>query len=470
MKISKKLAIVLAALVLCLVSVVSVLAVCFGNSKNQTTEEGSAPSPSFKEEIESSSPITEVPSPSVSKEEEPEESITQEQTMVPVWYYGNTRLGVADARHSHEEVLEKALSLLGTPYQPSEELTLKEEYCTDPSLSLELAAKRIAQLVKAEYSEGWALYINNVLTAIAESEETLRQALNAFLEDYSEQEGGKSVLRGLTYQNGYIAKNNEFLSGNEIVALLTLCADAESEKLAGVDYGKIDSFLNNHEQPVVEPIVITEEVIEIEEIIKFSTVDRADKSMYVGEKKLYQAGKNGKRLVSYTVVYENGVEVSRTRTGSSMLEEAVDEIYLVGALPEGSATGTLMWPTTEGRISSYYGYRYLFNEYKLHGGLDIAISTGTPLYAADGGTVEIAGDLGNTYGTYVVIDHGNGMKTLYAHMSKLSVKKGDLVNKGDLIGKSGATGRVTGPHLHFEVRIDGSRVNPSKYLPSEKER
>lgn len=471
MKISKKLAIVLASLVLCLVVVVSLAAVFAGNSKQRTTEEKEeAFSPSIKEEELESPSISPEPSPSVSKEEEPSKSIVEEQTLVQVWYYDNTRLGVADARHSHEEVLEKAFSLLGTPYQPSHELTLKEEYCTDPSLSLELAAKRIAQLVKAEYSEGWALYINNVLTAIAHSEETLRQALNAFLEDYSEQEGGKSVLRGLTYQSGYIAKNNEFLSGNEIVALLTLCADEESEKLTGVDYGKIDTFLNSHEQPVVEPIVITEEVLQIEELISFSTVNREDASMYVGEKKLYQAGKNGTRLVSYTVVYENGVEVSRTRTGSSVLEEAVDEIYLVGALPEGSATGTLMWPTSAGRISSYYGYRYLFNEYKLHGGIDIAISTGTPLYAADGGTVEIAGDLGNTYGTYVVIDHGNGMKTLYAHMSKLSVKKGDLVNKGDLIGKSGATGRVTGPHLHFEVRIDGSRVNPSKYLPSEKER
>ncbi len=471
MKISKKLAIVLASLVLCLVVVVSLAAVFAGNSKQQTTEEKEEVfSPSIKEEELESPSISPEPSPSVSKEEEPSKSIVEEQTLVQVWYYDNTRLGVAGKLHSKEEVLEKALSLLGAPYEISGELTLKEEYCTDPSLSLELAAKRIAQLVKAGYGEGWALYINNVLTAIAENEAILKEALNTFLENYGEKEGGTSVLRGLSYRNGYVAKNEEFLSGKEIVALLSLCADEESEKLENVDYGKIDSFLNSHEQPVVAPIVITEGVVELEAVIPFSTINRADKSMYEGDKKLYQAGKAGKKLISYTVVYENGVEVSRSENGSKVLEAAVDEIYLVGALPQGSATGTLMWPTSAGRISSYYGYRYLFNEYKLHGGLDIAISTGTPLYAADGGTVEIAGDLGNTYGTYVVINHGNGMKTLYAHMSKLSVKKGDLVNKGDLIGKSGATGRVTGPHLHFEVRIDGSRVNPSKYLPSEKER
>jgi murein DD-endopeptidase MepM/ murein hydrolase activator NlpD len=79
-----------------------------------------------------------------------------------------------------------------------------------------------------------------------------------------------------------------------------------------------------------------------------------------------------------------------------------------------------------------------------------------------------AGDAGNTYGIYVIIDHGNGMRTLYAHMSKVSVKKGDLVNQGDLIGKSGATGRVTGPHLHFEVRVDGARLDPEKYLPTKR--
>ncbi|MCK9438913.1 MAG: M23 family metallopeptidase [Patescibacteria group bacterium] len=117
--------------------------------------------------------------------------------------------------------------------------------------------------------------------------------------------------------------------------------------------------------------------------------------------------------------------------------------------------GKLLWPTVGHRITQYYSWK--------HNGLDIANKTGTPLYAAESGTVERSG--WNTgYGYNVVINHGGGLKTLYAHASKLHVKAGDEVNRGDIVADMGSTGWSTGPHIHFEVISNGSKQNPLNYI------
>ncbi len=97
--------------------------------------------------------------------------------------------------------------------------------------------------------------------------------------------------------------------------------------------------------------------------------------------------------------------------------------------------------------------------------LDIANRLGTPVVASDGGRVVFAGWDNTGYGYSVVIDHGNGYRTRYAHFSYYYVNYGDYVNQGAVIGKVGSTGRSTGPHLHFEVLKNGWRVNPWNYLP-----
>lgn len=127
--------------------------------------------------------------------------------------------------------------------------------------------------------------------------------------------------------------------------------------------------------------------------------------------------------------------------------------------PRGSAVpvsgSKLNWPA-QGRITQYYSWR--------HSGLDIANKTGTPIYAAAAGTVVEAGWNSGGYGYQIVIDHGGGMKTRYAHLSKFVVSAGDEVGKGDNIGFIGSTGRSTGSHVHFEVIINGKRYNPLSYL------
>jgi len=121
-----------------------------------------------------------------------------------------------------------------------------------------------------------------------------------------------------------------------------------------------------------------------------------------------------------------------------------------------AAAGKLLWPTVTHNITQYFSWA--------HKGLDIANPLGSPVYAAEGGTVIDAGWSTSGYGNKIDIDNGGGMFTRYGHASKLLVKKGDVVKRGDVIMLIGSTGHSTGPHLHFEVHINGKTYNPLTYL------
>jgi len=126
-----------------------------------------------------------------------------------------------------------------------------------------------------------------------------------------------------------------------------------------------------------------------------------------------------------------------------------------------------IWPVT-GRISSIFGLRRFFNEQERrpHSGLDIAAAEGTPIKATASGTVIDAGDFFFS-GNMVYIDHGQGIISLYAHLSEIGVKPGQQVQQGDIIGKVGQTGRVTGPHLHFAVYANQALIDPVYMLPAD---
>ena len=131
-------------------------------------------------------------------------------------------------------------------------------------------------------------------------------------------------------------------------------------------------------------------------------------------------------------------------------------------------TGSLVWPSYCTYITSRQGPRIhpVTGEYKNHGGTDIGASYGSAIYAADSGTVVRSSDGWNGgWGNYVMIDHGNGMQTLYAHMSSRAVSVGQSVSRGQTIGYVGSTGMSTGPHLHFEMYINGSRIDPQTRYP-----
>lgn len=126
-------------------------------------------------------------------------------------------------------------------------------------------------------------------------------------------------------------------------------------------------------------------------------------------------------------------------------------------------TGTFQWPI-RGRTISYFGYRSIFGGRSYHSGIDIDGSYGQTIVASDGGKVTFSG-WKSGYGYVVIISHGSGVQTYYAHCSSLLVSAGAEVYKGQAIARVGSTGRSTGNHCHFEIRINGTAVNPLSYLP-----
>lgn len=178
-------------------------------------------------------------------------------------------------------------------------------------------------------------------------------------------------------------------------------------------------------------------------------------SWYTTKKVVHYAGTTGHRERNDVVTIENGVEVSR---------EMIHENVMVVSEPAIIEQGTIIPPTYikpiyGGRKTSGYGQRWG----KLHKGVDWAVPTGTKIFASSGGTV-VRADRNGSYGLCVLISHPDGRMTRYAHCSKLLVSKGQSVKQGETIALSGNTGRSTGPHLHFEMIINGSPVNPLKYI------
>ena len=167
-----------------------------------------------------------------------------------------------------------------------------------------------------------------------------------------------------------------------------------------------------------------------------------------------------------TQKYQLQVEYQQTVNENAELNATLEaELELIAYQNAIYIGGELMWPLDDcySRISSPYGWRVLFGVQEFHTGIDIPCSYGANVYAANGGTV-IKAVLHATYGNYVLIDHGGGKATLYAHNSQLCVKEGDVVKKGDVIALAGSTGRSTGNHVHFEVRINGKTEDPLEYV------
>ncbi len=132
-----------------------------------------------------------------------------------------------------------------------------------------------------------------------------------------------------------------------------------------------------------------------------------------------------------------------------------------GTVPVGGR-GKFGWPVS-GPVTSGFGQRCGSSGCRMHSGIDIAAPVGTPVGASAAGTVVAAGNQG-AYGLTVIIDHGDGFATLYAHLSTISVSSGQRVSRGTVVGAVGMTGNSTGPHLHFEIRYGGSPVDPIAYL------
>lgn len=212
--------------------------------------------------------------------------------------------------------------------------------------------------------------------------------------------------------------------------------------------------------------VLTYEVVEkitYDKVIEHKVEEQKSADIYEGMTETQQAGSDGLSEITARVTLQNGKKVEEKNLVTTVKEEPVTEVVLVGTKerPPTVGSGKYIWPLKDSFTqTSGFGSRWG----RQHKGIDLAVSVGTTVYAADGGTV-VEAQYSGSYGNVVMIDHQNGQETRYAHNSKLLVKKGDKVYQGQPIAKSGNTGRSTGPHVHFEIRFNGEPRNPLNYLP-----
>lgn len=202
-------------------------------------------------------------------------------------------------------------------------------------------------------------------------------------------------------------------------------------------------------------------------VVSYKTVTKYDSSQLFTYRKTTQEGKNGLNHNVDKVVFVNGVEKQREHLEQQVVTAPVNKVVVVGTkYPQdttASAAG-MICPLPRGAfyVSSEYGE--IRSNGKPHYALDLATyGKSPPIYAVKGGVVETA-KYSSSYGYYVVIDHGAGVKTLYAHASALYVSKGDRVTQGQTIARVGSTGQSSGNHLHIEVKIHGQKKNPRNYI------
>ncbi|MCL1816330.1 MAG: peptidoglycan DD-metalloendopeptidase family protein [Clostridiales bacterium] len=201
----------------------------------------------------------------------------------------------------------------------------------------------------------------------------------------------------------------------------------------------------------------------------FETELRDSSDLPRGVSVVIEEGAPGENEVTTEVIERNGVVVAQNRVSSVSVVDPVTKVVERGvrmtvavnrsaAATVNLGNGTLGWPSN-GDISSRYGYRSM----GYHSGLDIASPMGSPVVAAEFGTVVFAQYQGS-YGNLVKIDHGGGLETWYSHLQAYAVSVGSKVERGDMVGTVGRTGRTTGPHVHFEVRVNGAHCNPLLFL------
>lgn len=282
-------------------------------------------------------------------------------------------------------------------------------------------------------------------------------------DEYSTPELAEDFIRtGTREKREYVIVKGDTISG--IAEKSNLTQDeiyAANPQLKDQRYLQIGQVLN-----LVVPVpiinVVSTEQIEYTENVAFDVLEEKNAGMYKGEKSVKRRGEQGVTAFVATVEKVNGIVQSQTIISEETVKEPVDKILYVGtkAPPPKIGTGVFGRPASGYMITSRFG---VWRGSSRHTGIDLAMSYGSPIYAADGGVVTFAGSKG-TYGRLVIIDHGARKSTYYAHCSSLLVSSGQKVFKGQRIALVGSTGYSTGPHLHFEIRIGGTPVNPLNYV------
>lgn len=339
-------------------------------------------------------------------------------------------------------------------------------------------------------AKGYGIFVNGGLKAIMESKksanEILQEIKNTYVRDsesidYVEIRFAENVtIEEVDTRLGNIKRKEDvmdYMLTGAVEKKIHLVQSGETFSGIAKTYGMKQSELMVSNPDVIPEKLSIGQEISLTQVVPVATVQTVEVatyieqvpyeisyedtgSMYKGETTVKSRGNNGEKEVVAEIIRNNGIEVERKEINAKILSEPVSQVVLRGTKdpPPLIGTGSFVYPT-RGRLSSSYGTRWG----RLHAGIDLAAPTGTKIVAADGGKVVFSGYNG-ALGYMVKIDHGGGRVTVYGHCSKLHVKVGERVYQGQHIANVGNTGRSTGPHLHFEVHINGKTKNPLNYL------
>ena len=345
----------------------------------------------------------------------------------------NAKSGIEDTEN-RKEYLDSLVSATQTEIDVTEQLiaeydekiTAKTAEIDEMQASIDTKFDQMMERLRFSYEEGTASYLEMIL-----SSESLTEALSGIDRVGSMMDFDQSLMQELS-------DNLKALQGEKTVLEGT---KKEQEELKVTLEGKVTSLED-----------------QIKEANEYIVKLRADEESYQAE---YEKAKAAEK--------EANAEIEKILEERRRIENAKlnDDTNTTGGSGSSALTGSanFIWPVDASfsRISSAYGGRILWGRYDFHLGIDIPASYGRNVYASHSGTVVVA-TYHYSYGNYIVIDHGGGYSTLYGHNSKLCVKVGDKVSQGQVIAKIGSTGSSSGPHCHFEVRINGKTQQPLNYV------
>jgi len=421
--------------------------------------------------------------------------INEIKTRGYIVYYGDKQIGIVREKETVSNLLEELRKTLSSKYDCdvvlSDELKFEETHAKDDSIT---SADEIKKNIKSQLNftvNGYALVVDNKEIGYSKSMEQLEELLNELKEPYEVAQNDSTKILDISFLEDVeiVEKNIPLNKLSDIEELKSyILTGGEEVKTHIVEVGEslwtiakiydvsVDDLIEANSDKDPEKLQIGDEikltipkslitVVTVEEVEYTAEVDyevkvEYDNSMYKTQSKVKVKGEKGQNKYLSKVTKHNGTVVQKEILKEEVIKQPVDQLVVKGTkeLPKTAATGVFLIPT-RGTLSSRYGMR----NGRMHYGLDIATSIGTPIKAADGGKVVYAGWKGS-YGYMVEIDHENGYVTRYAHCSSIEVKVGQRVYKGQVIARVGSTGRSTGPHLHFEVLKNGKNVNPASYV------
>ena len=397
-----------------------------------------------------------------------------------------------------DEILKERINYLGS----DESIRLVPEFSielsgTSPMLTKYQVADMILEYsdIKVEYAYGF--YLNGVFQGAVPDNAPVAEALEGLLDKYrlAHPNADISFRDSLEYSTAGLYLSGSIIDTDWLVSQLTSVKTNAGYYIVG-DGETLDDIcektgLTIHQVELMNPdleslTVYPEQRIKIRDEIPFLSVNVSvveeydneiaysteyynDDSLYNGVSRVTTDGVPGINHITATVTYVNNIETSRRVTKAEIMSQPVTERIALGTKvpPEQYSSsdagyGKFIWPMDVGK-SHISEYTYWDGGYAGHVGIDIVEYYGAPIYAGASGTVTLAG-WNYGYGNCVIIDHGNGYQTLYGHCSELLVSVGEKVIQGQMIAKEGSTGYVTGPHLHFEVRMGTVKLNPVNYL------